>query len=70
MSVRDRYDVGKEVTYAAEQRAGYIRNMIQRSTEQRALVVANDAVKAGTAGSFAVALIAAWHEQRRQEGWG
>lgn len=69
MSVRDRYDVGQEKTYAAEQRAGYIRNMIQRSTEQRTLAIARDAVKAGTAGPFAVDLIAAWHELRVEEGW-
>lgn len=69
MSVRDRYDVGKDKEYAASQRAGYVRGMVQQSTALRTIELANAAVKAGTAGPFALALVEAWAAQRRAEGW-
>lgn len=69
MSVRDRYDVGKEKTYAADERAKYAREMLQQNTALHTIELASTMVRLGIAGSFEVELVAAWHEQRRQEGW-
>jgi hypothetical protein len=69
MSVRDRYDVGDKKQQADTQRAEYVRGMVQQSTALRTIEIANAAVRAGTAGPFALALVQAWAEQRRVEGW-
>lgn len=69
MSVRDRFDVAKEPTRAAEERAKWVRDGLQQNTALHTIELANVAVRAGTAGPFAVDLVASWHEQRRAEGW-
>lgn len=72
MTVRDRFDAGpggKDRERAAEQRAGYVRGLVQTTSALRSFELASAAVRAGTACAFAVDLVASWHEQRRQEGW-
>jgi hypothetical protein len=42
---------------------------VQNTSALRTIDRATAMVRAGTAGQFEVDLIAAWHEQRREEGW-
>lgn len=69
MSVRDRYDVSDKKAQADSQRAGYVRQQTQQATAMWTIAAANDAARAGTAGPFARALVVAWAEQRRAEGY-
>lgn len=69
MSVRDRYDQGKDKVHADEKRAGYVRQLVQNTSALRTIDRATAMVRAGTAGAFEVELLAAWHEQRREDGW-
>lgn len=69
MTVRDRYDVGDKKQQAQTQRAGYVRELVQNTSALHTIDRATAMVRAGIAGAFEVELVAAWHEQRREEGW-